>query len=156
MKFLPDLFLAERAGSDWICQLLWGVLFMYHCAAIVLNVSSVVEFQRWWVPKRNILGQKSTCAKEYFLNTFHQKVPTSYFQIYFFASIIDGFLKSFSISEYQFRRPFFVKKKILTSIFEPLYFLQSHPIFDELALPVFSKYNGFLWVYCFLAKNLGF
>ena len=33
MKFLPDLFLAERAGSDWICQLLWGVLFMYHCAA---------------------------------------------------------------------------------------------------------------------------
>ena len=38
MKFLPDLFLAERAGSDWICQLLWGVLFMYHCATIVLGV----------------------------------------------------------------------------------------------------------------------
>ena len=41
----------------------------------------------------------------------------------------------------------------LTSIFEPLYFLKSCPIFDELALPVFSKYNGFLWLYWFLAKK---
>ena len=56
--------------------------------------------------------------------------------------------------EYQFRRPFFVKKKILTSISEPLYFLKSCPIFEKLVLLVFSKYNGFLWVYWFLAKTL--
>ena len=30
------------------------------------------------------------------------------------------------------------------SIFEPLYFLKSCLIFDELVRPVFSKYNGFL------------
>ena len=41
------------------------------------------------------------------------------------------------IYEYQIRRSFFV-------IFEPLYFPKSCPIFDELPLPVFSKYNGFL------------
>ena len=51
----------------------------------------------------------------------------------------------------------FLKKLFfLTSIFEALYFLKLGPIFDELALPVFSKYNGFLWVYWFLAKNLAF
>ena len=44
----------------------------------------------------------------------------------------------------------------ITSIFEPLYFLKSCPIFDELVLPIFSKYNGLLWVYWFLAKNLAF
>ena len=30
----------------------------------------------------------------------------------------------------------------LTSIFEPLYFLKSCPIFDKLVLPEFSKYKG--------------
>jgi hypothetical protein len=30
------------------------------------------------------------------------------------------------------------------TFFEPPYFLISCPIFDELALPVFSKYSGFL------------
>ena len=44
----------------------------------------------------------------------------------------------------------------LTSIFEPLYFLKSCPILDKLALPVFSKYNGFLGAYLFLAENLAF
>ena len=52
----------------------------------------------------------------------------------------------------------FRKKKhfFLTSIFEPLYFLKSCPSFDKLALPVFTKYNGFLWVYWSLAKILAF
>ena len=40
----------------------------------------------------------------------------------------------------------FCKKKhfFVTSIFEPIFFLKSCPIFDELMLPIFSKYNGFL------------
>ena len=42
--------------------------------------------------------------------------------------------KNIYIEKYQFRRPF--KKKNLTSIFEPLYFLKSCPIFDEPALVV--------------------
>ena len=45
---------------------------------------------------------------------------------------------------------------LLTAFFEALYFLKSCPISDKLALPVFSKYNGFHWVYWFLAKDLAF
>ena len=41
-------------------------------------------------------------------------------------------------------------------MFKPLHFLKSCPIFDKLVLPRFSKYNGFLWVPWFLAKNLAF
>ena len=72
-----------------------------------------------------------------------QKVPKSYFQSQFSMSKIDGI---------------FSKKKSFFSNFnfEPLHFLKSCPIFDELDLPVFSKNNGFLWVYWFLAKNLAF
>jgi len=36
-----------------------------------------------------------------------------------------------------------LKNIFLISTFEPLYFLKSGPIFDELVLPVFSKNNGF-------------
>jgi len=55
------------------------------------------------------------------------------------------FSKKIFIKEYQFRRPFFVKKHFFSnSIFEPPCVLKSGPFFDELALPVFSKYNGFL------------
>ena len=32
------------------------------------NVSSVVEFQRWWVIKCKIFAQESTCSKEFFYN----------------------------------------------------------------------------------------
>ena len=31
---------------------------------VQFNISSVVEFQRWWVLKSKILGQESTCSKE--------------------------------------------------------------------------------------------
>ena len=31
---------------------------------MVLNVSSVVEFQRWWVLKSKLFAQESTCSKE--------------------------------------------------------------------------------------------
>ena len=32
------------------------------------NISSVVEFQRWWVLKSTIFGQESTYSKDFFLN----------------------------------------------------------------------------------------
>ena len=71
-----------------------------------------------------------------------QKVPKLCFQVNFLCQKSTDFFQKKIISEYQFRRPFFVKKPFfLTSIFEALYFLKSYPIFDELVL---SKYNGFL------------
>ena len=30
-------------------------------AQVFINISSVVEFQRWWVLKRKLFGQESTC-----------------------------------------------------------------------------------------------
>merc|ERR1712008_131028 len=50
------------------------------------------------------------------------------------------------------------KKKLffLTPIFEPLYFLKSCPIFDKLVLPVFSKYNGFLFAWHGHGNKLAF
>jgi len=54
-----------------------------------------------------------------------------------------NFLCQKSTEEFQFKRPFFVKKHFfLTSIFEPLYFLRACPIFDKLVLLELSKYNG--------------
>ena len=32
----------------------------------VLKISSVVEFQRWWVLKCKIFAQESTCSKDFF------------------------------------------------------------------------------------------
>ena len=54
------------------------------------NISSIVEFQKWWVLKGNIFDQEST----YFFkirqwNTVHQKVPKSYFQCQFSMSKIN-------------------------------------------------------------------
>jgi len=75
-----------------------------------------------------------------------QKMPKSYFLSQFFMSKIDKkFSKKKFIEEYQFRRPFFVKKLFfLTSIFEPLYFLKPFPIFDEPALVIgFFQQNSF-------------
>ena len=33
---------------------------------LVFDISSVMEFHRWWVLKSKIFAQKSTCSKEYF------------------------------------------------------------------------------------------
>ena len=50
----------------------------------------------------------------------------------------------------------YVKNNANLSDYLSLYFLKFCPIFYELALSVFSKYIGLLWVYWFLAKNLAF
>ena len=49
------------------------------------NISSVMEFQLWWVLKSKHFGQESTCQGFFFLNflrvmTVCQKVQKSYFQ----------------------------------------------------------------------------
>ena len=59
---------------------------------IYINISSVVEFQRWWVLKSKLFGQESTCHQgkifKKFLRvmTVCQKVPKSYFQSQFWMS----------------------------------------------------------------------
>ena len=40
------------------------IKFVFNC----LHISSVVEFQRWWILKSNIFGQESTNSKDFFLN----------------------------------------------------------------------------------------
>ena len=58
------------------------------------NVSSVVEFQRWWVLKGKIFGQESTYLKDLKKKicrwiTLSQKVPKLYFQSQFSMSKIN-------------------------------------------------------------------
>ena len=61
------------------------------------NISSVVEFQRWWVLKCKLFGQESTYHQgkifKKFLRvmTVCQKVPKSYFQSQFWMSKINRF-----------------------------------------------------------------
>ena len=61
-------------------------IFFWLCADTCINISSVVEFQRWWVLKSKIFGQNS--SKENFSKirrwiTVCQKVLKSYFQSQF-------------------------------------------------------------------------
>ena len=51
---------------------LWK-LNLWHCHVTHLNISSVVEFQRWWVRKSKLFGQESTCHQ----GKIFKKNPTS-------------------------------------------------------------------------------
>ena len=61
----------------------------------VENISSVVEFQRWWVLKSKLFGQLSTCHQGKIFKKFLrvmagcQKVPKLYFQSQFWMSKIN-------------------------------------------------------------------
>ena len=63
--------------------------------AMAINISLVVEFQRWWVLKSKLDGQESTCQQgKIFKNflrvmTVRQKVPKLYFQSQFWMSKIN-------------------------------------------------------------------
>ena len=92
----------------------------------------------------NIFAQESTCSKEIVLKNNPLMNYGSYLKKCQNRTFKVNFLRQKS-TEYQFRRPF--KKKtffFVTSILEPLNFLKSCPIFEELVFAVFSKYNGFL------------
>ena len=62
---------------------------------VYINISSVVEFQRWWVLKSKLFGQESMYhqgkifKKIVRVMTVCQKVPKSYFQSQFWMSKID-------------------------------------------------------------------
>ena len=62
---------------------------------LVINISSVVEFQRWLVLKSKVFGQESTYSnffqKILWWITVRQKVPKSYFQSQFSMSKINRF-----------------------------------------------------------------
>ena len=99
--------------------------------------------------KVNFLCQKST---EFFQKKNHLRISikaTIFCKKHFFLTSIFEPLYFPSIS-YYFHIPKNFLILFLISIFKPLYFLKSCPIFDEVVLPVFSKYNGLLWVYWLL------
>ena len=48
------------------CLFLWAKKYKIRVAGQKFNISSVVEFQRWWVLKSKIFGQESTYSKEFF------------------------------------------------------------------------------------------
>ena len=79
-----------------------------------------------------------------FLIFFHWKIPIPHFLLLKFRIL--------SIYEHIFCYWQF----LITSIFKSLYFLKWCPIFDSSPLLQFSKFNNFLWVCWFLAKNLAF
>ena len=62
---------------------------------LCINISLVVEFQRWWVLKSKLFGQESTChqgkifKKILRIMTGCQKVPKLYFQSQFWTSKIN-------------------------------------------------------------------
>ena len=41
-----------------------SIYYVIECRGISINVSSFVEFERWWVLKSKIFGQESTYSKE--------------------------------------------------------------------------------------------
>ena len=63
------------------------------------NISTVVEFQRWWVLKSKLFGQESTSHQGKIFKKFLpvmtvcQKVPKSYFQSQFWMSKINRIKK---------------------------------------------------------------
>ena len=70
-----------------------------------INISSVVEFQRWWVLKSKLFGQESTChqgkifKKILWVMTVCQKVPKLYFQSQFWMSKINQIFSKKKLSK---------------------------------------------------------
>ena len=79
------------------------------------HISSVMEFQRWWVLKSKVFVQESTSSKKtlYFMNTMNYglskiaKIVLS--KVIFYVKNQRNFFEFFFIDEYQLRRPLFVK-----------------------------------------------
>jgi hypothetical protein len=127
-----------------------------------LQVSSVVEFWRWWVLKCKIFAQESIHSKEIFSKQFCnelwfvKKCRNCTFKVNFLLTFSTEFFQKKVIEEYQFRRPFFEKKNFSNFNLWTTLFPKTMPNLWQTGAPVFSKYNGFLWVYGFLAKRLAF
>ena len=95
------------------------------------NVSSVVEFQVWWVLRSNFFGQESTYSKEFSLKKsvdellFIKKCQNCTFKVNFwYQKSTKVFQKEKIILRTStFKRPFFSIIFFLNSIFDKLTFL---------------------------------
>ena len=90
--------------------------FKFPTSGMKPNISSVVEFQRWWVLKSKVFGRESTYSKEivvfyeYNKLRFVKKCQNHSFKVDSLCQKLTEFFDLFFINEYQFRRPSFVKK----------------------------------------------
>ena len=147
---------------------------MYH----YIDISSVVEFQRWWVLKSKTFDQESTNSKGFFLKKIcrwiavWQKVPKSYFQSQFLMSKIKGFFleknesmfcqksKEFFlkkiIGEYQLRRPYFGENIFFYCQFLNHFIIKIMPNFWQANIHRQNFSIFFLRVCWFLAKIFAF
>ena len=99
---IPTLVVAvvRSAETTWTG---WAVLH----PVLKVNISSVVEFQRWWVLKSKIFGQKSMVLKGNHCTYFEITGSTSFSKS---AEIVRS--KSIFYVNILYRRPFFVKNVI--------------------------------------------
>ena len=93
-----------------------------------INISSVVEFQRWWVLKSKLFGQESTCHQGKILKkilrvmTVYKKVPKSYFQSQFWMSKINQnfskkkLSKNINLEDHYLLKTFFSKLNFWTTL----------------------------------------
>jgi hypothetical protein len=119
---------------------------------VLNNISSVVEFERWWVLKSKAFGQESAYSKEFFKKMFDELrfVKKCQNRSQFSMSKINQIFSKKKI----LLRPLSIKNLFfLNSIFEPLYFLNLHPIFDELTFLVGIFSNFFLGVTLILVQK---
>ena len=84
----------------------------------------------------------------------HQKVQKPDFQSQFSMSKMMRIFPNFSSKNINLSAHFLLLTFLTTSIFKTIYFLKWCPIFDDLLLHQFTKYNNFFLVYWFLGKNL--
>ena len=83
----------------------WDRLKEQKVMHVAYNISSVVEFQKWWVLKSKLFGQESMCHQEkifkkiLWVMTVCQKVPKSYFQSQFWMSKINRIFSKKKLSK---------------------------------------------------------
>ena len=119
------------------------------------NISSVVEFQRWWVLKSKIFCPRINMLKGKKNLPMKKSSKIVLWKSIFYVRNRWIFLK-FSFKNINLGDHFLLKKYFLASIFEPLYFLKPWPIFDKLSF-INGIFNFFSLQVCWLlAKNLAF
>ena len=115
---------------------------------INLNWESI-QFQ---LCRQSRYSRKITAFYEYNELRFVKKCKNHTFKVDFLCQkLIDFFGFSFQLKNISLGDPFLLKTFLPTSIFRLLYFIKSCPIFDVLAFPVFTNYNGVLWICWFFS-----
>ena len=70
-----------------------------------INISSVVEFQRWWAPKSKLFGQESTC---------HQgKIFKKFLRVMTFCQKLDVILESKVVQKLSLEKKIFENNGLL-------------------------------------------